>query len=54
MMIVKVAIVVTTENQLVVAIVTAVKDTMMMEVHHYANPAMKHAKLAMNPIVIIA
>ena len=53
-MIVKVAIVVIIENQLVVAIVSAVKDTMMMEVQHYANPAMQHAKLAMDPIVIIA
>ena len=54
MMIVKVAIVVTIENQLVVAIVSAVKDTMTMEVQHYVNPVMKHAKLAMDPIVIIA
>ena len=42
------------ENQLLVVIVSVVKDTMTMEVHHYANPAMKHAKLAMDPIVIIA
>ena len=54
MMIVKVAIVVTIENQLVVAIVSAVKDTMTMEMQHYVNPVMKHAKLAMDPIVIIA
>ena len=54
MMIVKVAIVVTIENQLVVAIASAVKDTMTMEVQHYVNPVMKHAKLAMDPIVIIA